>query len=274
MTIGRRLLVLLAVPLAALLAFGLLARIQLSKIDESVRFAGESNPVGAATAQTRRHLLAAEAAAVLLTGLLGFLAFRRIVYPIQALERSVRTVAAGDYSRSVPFTEGADETGGLARSIEVLKQGAAAMDGQRWVKSSASAVIGELQGASSLEEFADRCLSGLVPLLRGGVAGFYVFEEETGQLRRTGSYGLSSEVHSAAAFGLGEGLVGQCARERKPLTLARLPSDYLRIVSGLGRPRLCKSWRRRSCPRTPCWASSKQPRFIRSTPVRTRCSPN
>ena len=120
MTIGRRLLVLLAVPLVALLAFGLLARIQLSKIDESGRFAGESNLVSAATDQTRRQLLAAEAAAVLLTGLLGFLAFRRIVYPIQALERSVRTVAAGDYSRSVPFTDEADETGDLARSIEVL----------------------------------------------------------------------------------------------------------------------------------------------------------
>jgi two-component system, sensor histidine kinase and response regulator len=234
MTIGRRLLVLLAVPLVALLTFGILARIQLSKIDESGRFAGESNLVSAATDQTRRQLLAAEAAAVLLTGLLGFLAFQRIVSPIQALERSVKTVAAGDYSRSVPFTEGADETGGLARSIEVLKQGAAAMDEQRWVKSSASALIGELQGANSLEEFADRCLSGLVPLLRGGVAGFYVFEEETGQLRRTGSYGLSSEAHTAAAFGLGEGLVGQCARERKPLTLTSLPSDYLRIVSGLG----------------------------------------
>ena len=234
MTIGRRLLVLLAVPLVALLTFGILARIQLSKIDESGRFAGESNLVSTAMDQTRRQLLAAEAAAVLLTGLLGFLAFRRIVYPIQALERSVKTIAAGDYSRSVPFTERADETGGLARSIEVLKQGAAAMDGQRWVKSSASALIGELQGASSLEEFADRCLSGLVPLLRGGVAGFYVFEEETGQLRRTGSYGLSSEAHTAAAFGLGEGLVGQCARERKPLTLTSLPSDYLRIVSGLG----------------------------------------
>ena len=55
----------------------------MSKIDESVRYAGESKLVSAATDQTRRQLLAAEAAAVLLTGLLGFLAFRRIVYPIR-----------------------------------------------------------------------------------------------------------------------------------------------------------------------------------------------
>ena len=97
--------------------------------------------------ETRSEILAADLAALLLTGVLGFLTFRRIVNPIQALERSVKTVAAGDYTQSVPFTEATDETGSLARSIDVLKQGAAAIDEQRWVKSSASQVIGELQGA-------------------------------------------------------------------------------------------------------------------------------
>ena len=136
----------------------------------------------AAIEETRRDILAADVAALLLTGLLGFLTFRRIVNPIQALERSVKTIAAGDYSQSVPFTNATDETGSLARSIEVLKQGAAAIDEQRWVKSSASNVIGELQGANTLPEFGQRFLSGLVPLLGGGVAAFYLFDDETGRL--------------------------------------------------------------------------------------------
>ena len=38
----------------------------------------------------------------------------------------------------------------------------------------------------------------------------------------------------AESFGLGEGLVGQCAQERKTVTLTDLPPDYLRIASGLG----------------------------------------
>jgi hypothetical protein len=42
MTIGKRLMVLLAIPLVALLAFGILARIQLSKIEERGRFVAES----------------------------------------------------------------------------------------------------------------------------------------------------------------------------------------------------------------------------------------
>ena len=71
-----------------------------------------------------------------------------------------------------------DEIGGLARSIDVLKQGAAAMEEQRWVKSSAAKLTGALQGATSLAEFGERLLSGLVPMLGGGVAGFYLAESE------------------------------------------------------------------------------------------------
>jgi PAS domain S-box-containing protein len=188
----------------------------------------------AAIEDTRSQILGANAAALLLTGLLGFLTLRRIVTPIRALERSVKNLAAGDYSVPVPFTDATDETGGLARSIEVLKQGSAAIDEQRWVKSSASTLIGDLQTAASLAEFGQRLLAGLMPLLRGGVASFYVFEEDTGRLRRVAGYGLSSRADATMTFALGEGLIGQCAQDRKPVALTSPPPDYLRIESGLG----------------------------------------
>ena len=184
--------------------------------------------------QTRSQILVVNLTALVLTGLVGFLTFRRIVSPIQALERSVKAVAGGDYTQSVPFTEATDETGGLARAIDVLKQGAAAIDEQRWVKSSASTIVGGIQGGNSLAEFGQRLLSGLMPLLGGGVAGLYVFEEETGGLRRIASYGLAPGAEAVATFGLGEGLVGQCARDRAPVSLTSVPPDYLRIASGLG----------------------------------------
>jgi two-component system sensor histidine kinase/response regulator len=184
--------------------------------------------------ESRSKMLIANSAALLLTGLLGLLTFRRIVTPIQALETSVKTIAAGDFTREVPFTTATDETGGLARSIDVLKQGAAAMDEQRWVKSNASKLTAELQGATSFAEFAQRLVSGLVPMLGGGVAGFYLFEENPGRLRRIAAYGLAEAAAAADSFRLGESLVGQCAQERKSIVLDRLPPDYLRIASGLG----------------------------------------
>ena len=184
--------------------------------------------------KTRTQIIAADVFALLLTGLLGVLTFRRLVNPIQALERSVKTIAAGDYSECVPFTGASDETGSLARSIAVLKQSAAAIDEQRWVKSNVSSLVGELQGTNSLEDFGQRLLSGLVPLIGGGVAGFYVFDERSRQLRRTAAYGLVADAQSTATFGLGEALVGQCAADRRSVTLTSVPPDYLCIASGVG----------------------------------------
>ncbi|HEY6359605.1 MAG TPA: response regulator, partial [Vicinamibacterales bacterium] len=182
----------------------------------------------------QRRMLVANLTALLLASLLGVLTFRRIVTPIQALEASVKTIAAGDYQEAVPFVRATDETGGLARSIDVLKQGAAAMDEQRWVKASVSKLTGELQGAASLEEFGRRLLSGLVPMLGGGVAGFYVADETRGHLQRVAAYGLADSSESAGSIRFGQGLVGQCAQEQRIIALTNLPPDYLRITSGLG----------------------------------------
>jgi signal transduction histidine kinase/DNA-binding response OmpR family regulator/HPt (histidine-containing phosphotransfer) domain-containing protein/HAMP domain-containing protein len=182
----------------------------------------------------RSDMFLANTIALLLTSVLGFLTFRRIVNPIRALDASVRAIAAGEYDKAVPFVGATDETGGLARSIDVLKQGAAAMDEQRWVKSNVSTLMGALQGTSSLAEFGHRFLSGLVPVLGGGVAGFYLFDGEHGRLHRISGYGLSDGSSPAGFIALGEGLVGQCARERRIVTLTDLPPDYLRITSGVG----------------------------------------
>ena len=182
----------------------------------------------------RRDMLIANSAALLVTGLLGFLTFRRIVTPIRALETSVKTIAAGDYGKAVPFVDAEDETGGLARSVDVLKQGAAAMDQQRWVKANVSELTGELQGAHSLAEFGGRFLSSLVPMIGGGVAGFYLFDETHAQLKRVSAYGLAETAGSAGSFKVGEGLVGECARGLTVVTLTNLPANYLQISSGVG----------------------------------------
>ena len=187
-----------------------------------------------AISTSRWKILAGNGTAILLTALLGFVTFRGIVRPIHALEASVKAIAAGDYALEVPFINAANETGGLARSVDVLKRGAAAMDDQRWVKSIISNLAGELQDADSLALFGQRLLSGLVPALGGGVAGLYLQEEKSDCVRRIAAYGLVEGAELQNSFRRGEGMVGQCALERKRVVLDRLPPDYLQIVSGLG----------------------------------------
>ena len=177
----------------------------------------------------------------LVTAVLCVITLRRIVNPIQALDASVNAIAAGDYAKDVPFVQAGDETGGLARSIDVLKRGAALMDEQRWIKSHVSTITGAVQGAGSVEEFGQRLLSTLLPVLGGGVACFYVSDdcddsdEARGDLRRVATYGLADLDRAHDVIRLGEGLIGECARERKTLSLAELPPMYLDIESGAGR---------------------------------------
>ena len=71
-------------------------------------------------------------------------------------------------------------------------------------------------------------------MLGGGIAGFYVADEPPGHLHRVAAYGLADASDSANSIRPGEGLVGQCARERQAIALTNLPADYFRIASGLG----------------------------------------
>jgi signal transduction histidine kinase/AmiR/NasT family two-component response regulator/HAMP domain-containing protein len=183
---------------------------------------------------SRRNLLTAVGLVTVLSTLLGLFTFRRIALPLRALQKSLESIAAGDYLHPVPFTEATDEIGGLARSVDVLKRGAAAMEEQRWLKGNMARLAGTLQGAESYAEFGQRMLAGIVPALGGGVAAFYLLEKEKKLLRRIAAYGLDEETDAADRLQPAEGLVAQCARERTSLVLSDLPPGYLRISSGLG----------------------------------------
>ncbi len=196
---------------------------------------GTGTNVVTAIAESRTRIATATAIALALTALLGWLTYRRIVHPVRGLQETVERIAQGEFDRPVPFVQSGDEIGALARSISVLKEAAATMNDQRWVKANAATLSGGLQQADTLAQFGQSMVSGLVPLLGGGVAAFYVMDEASGRLQRIASYGLASGSEHAGSIAPGEGLVGQCALDRKPVRLAALPPDYLAISSATGR---------------------------------------
>jgi PAS domain S-box-containing protein len=173
------------------------------------------------------------ASSVVITAALAFWTFRRIVVPLQEVETSVKAIAGGDFSQEVPFTKSSDEIGSLARSVDVLKKSAEATAEHRWVSASAATLVGGLPGATTLAEFGRRLLSELMPIVGGGVAGFYVLDESSAQFGRVAAFGLADGA-APDTFRVGEGLVGQCAQDRRMQILSDLPPEYLRIASGLG----------------------------------------
>ena len=81
-------------------------------------------------------------------------------------------------------------------------------------------------------------LSELAPLVSAQHGVFYSMTSPTdgGEpvLELQAGYGYEERKHLSTSFRLGEGLVGQCAKEKKRILLTDVPGDYVRINSGLG----------------------------------------
>src|SRR5437016_5674509 len=79
-------------------------------------------------------------------------------------------------------------------------------------------------------------LSELAPVVAAQQGVLYTFDnsEEEVQLKLLASYGHTAHDAVRPALALGEGLIGQCAIEKQQILLSNVPTDYIRISSGLG----------------------------------------
>ena len=58
--------------------------------------------------------------------------------------------------------------------------------------------------------------------------------QDSNKLLLSGSYAFQSRKNILADIVIGEGLVGQCAKEKKVILLTKVPTDYIQINSALG----------------------------------------
>ncbi|QFY43861.1 response regulator [Candidatus Methylospira mobilis] len=177
-------------------------------------------------------------AAVLGLAALGLLTIwaiiRSITRPIEQLRLCMTRLAAGELSVDIPLREGRSELTAMACAVQVFKEAAVKLNGQRWIKSTIAEISSNLQSATTPLDFARQATALLVPAVGGGAGVFYCWNEARQQLELLGSYGLKKRRHLATTFKLGEGLVGQCALERASIILTEVPDDYACITSGIG----------------------------------------
>jgi HAMP domain-containing protein/CheY-like chemotaxis protein/signal transduction histidine kinase len=104
---------------------------------------------------------------------------------------------------------------------------------QDWLKTNLAKFSAMMQGQKTLESVSRLIMSELTPLV-GASHGAFFIATEAEALRLTSSYAYKERKHVSNTFQRGEGLVGQCALEKKPILLTRVPSDYIQVNSGLG----------------------------------------
>jgi len=165
---------------------------------------------------------------------LSLLITHSITRPLDQLRTRMAYLAAGDLSVEVPHRDAGNELGAMAGAVQVLKEAALRLEGQRWVKANTADLATALQGAATAREFAQVVVSKLVPLLQGGAGVFYLRDPAGDSFGLQGSWGLAQRSERSTAYQLGESLVGQCALERRAIVLSDVPEDYVHITSGTG----------------------------------------
>ena len=164
----------------------------------------------------------------------GFLFTRSITRPLGALRGSIVALSEGKLSEAIPFQDQKNEMGEISRGVVVLQDVYRKMEAQGWVKTHIGEISAELQQARTFIELAQSFLSAVAPLVSAGHAVVYILDEKDNRLHLLASYAYRERKQLNQDFGIGEGLVGQCAFEKAPITLTNPPEDYVRIGSGLG----------------------------------------
>ncbi|MBN8916598.1 MAG: response regulator [Rhizobiales bacterium] len=167
-----------------------------------------------------------------------FLGAMFMARPLRRLAEQMTRLAENDRTIEVSYAERKDEVGTLARALKVFKATSIAAHDTDWVKSGLNNIAARLQAQEDPRDFADALLTELAPLLGAGVGVFYAHDEAAGPegsaLELVGSYAFSERRHLSTRVRIGEGLVGQCALERKTIVLSPAPVDHLRIRTGTG----------------------------------------
>nr|WP_241559211.1 HAMP domain-containing protein [Chitinophaga barathri] len=126
----------------------------------------------------------------------------------------------------------------INQMIANLKETTQLNQEQDWLKSNLATFTQMLQGQKDLHTVTNRILTELARVVNVQKGMFYVLKQDENtslpRLKLHASYAYGEESHSKREFGLGQGLVGQCAVDKERILLTNVPGDYIKISSGLG----------------------------------------
>ncbi|WP_250504050.1 HAMP domain-containing protein [Caballeronia sp. AZ7_KS35] len=157
---------------------------------------------------------------------------------VRAIAEVATAVTQGDLTRSITV-EALGEVAALKDTINEmirnLKDTTALNTEQDWLKTNLAKFSRMLQGQKDLVAVGQLILSELAPVVGVQQAEFFVFEtiEQAASLRLVASYASDGHRSHGNRVQLGEGLVGQCAFEKRKILLAPSDSVDYRIESGL-----------------------------------------
>jgi HAMP domain-containing protein/signal transduction histidine kinase/DNA-binding response OmpR family regulator len=173
-----------------------------------------------------------------LTGNVNLLA-DNLTNQVRAIAEVATAVTKGDLTRSIQVEargEVAELKDNINTMIDNLRLTTDRNTEQDWLKTNLARFTGMLQGQRDLGTVGRMLLSELAPLVNAQQGVIYQMESEAtqpdGSLMLLSTYADTPEGH-LREIRIGEGLVGQCASEKRRMLITDLPRKAAPIRSGL-----------------------------------------
>jgi signal transduction histidine kinase/CheY-like chemotaxis protein/HAMP domain-containing protein len=158
---------------------------------------------------------------------------------VRAISDVTSAVAAGDMTQTISV-EAEGEVAELKDSINAmvrsLRETVQASQDQDWLKTNLASIGSMLQGHRDLEVVAELIMEELAPLLGAQHGTFFLTEDWSGdrRLRLIAGYGLRADKNAPIQYRIGQSLIGQVAKSKRPIVVNEIPHGYIKISSGLG----------------------------------------
>ena len=171
-----------------------------------------------------------------LTGNVNLLA-ANLTTQVRAIAEVATAVTKGDLTRSIQVNargEVAELKDNINTMIDNLRLTTERNTEQDWLKTNLAQLTNMLQGQRDLTSVGRMLLSELAPLVtaQNGVI-YLVGTEDLRVLRLLSSYADARSDGHPPTLQLGEGLIGQCALDAKPILISGVPSNVVPIRTGM-----------------------------------------
>ncbi|MCG1023188.1 ATP-binding protein [Sutcliffiella horikoshii] len=130
---------------------------------------------------------------------------------------------------------------GMASSIESYhvkeKQFTEEIGRQNWVQTNSADIINLYHRNVSTDSLAEKFIATLTPLMDAKLGAFYLLDGENGEgatFKKVATYADGAEDVGGEEYKLREGLVGQCAWDKKVILLEEVPENYSVVTTGIG----------------------------------------
>lgn len=143
-------------------------------------------------------------------------------------------ISRGDYSVKVEKRSDEDRlSDALNRMTQSLREAVEQNKRQNWLKTGQTELNNRMRGELDIPELSQNIISFLTTYLDAQV-GLLYFVTKKDTLKLVGSYALGKEKIPLKRFRVGEGVIGQAAKENQVIEITDIPTDFIKIRTGFG----------------------------------------